>query len=142
MIDLLISAPTLATSMNWASSRPAPAQPAAASTRLGSSVWASLALMSAGIARFHRLPAGGAEGVERDRAEVVPADQVGAEHRPVHAGADDPGDPVGTGHRQHAPHAHSGPAGHGTVHRRLDRDVVPAGARGALARPPRPRPRV
>src|SRR5437588_4686599 len=50
MIDLLTSAPTRATSMNCASSRPAPAQPAAASTRLGSSVWPSLALMSAGIA--------------------------------------------------------------------------------------------
>src|SRR4249919_307756 len=113
MIDLLISAPTLATSTNWASSRPAPAQPAAASTRLGSSVWPSLVLTSAGIARFRRLPAGSAQGVERDRAEVVPADQVGAEHRPVHAGPDDPGDSVGAGHRQHAPHAHPGPAGHG-----------------------------
>src|SRR6266571_8551831 len=99
MIDLLISAPTRATSMNCASSRPAPAQPAAASTRLGSSAWPSRALMSAGIALPIRgsggVPARGAERVERDRAHVVPADQVAAEHRAVHAGADDPGDPVG-----------------------------------------------
>src|SRR6266851_3766457 len=121
MIDLLISAPTLATSTNWASSRPAPAQPAADSTRLGSSAWPSLALMSAGIT-----PPGRAERVERDRPHVVPADQVAAEHRAVHTGADDPDDPVGPGDRQHAPHAHPGPAGHGHVHRRLHRDVVPA----------------
>src|SRR6266702_144769 len=139
MIDLLISAPTRATSMNWASSRPAPAQPAAASTRLGSSAWGpgpSLALMSAGIAGFRcsrRVPPRGAECVERDRADVVPADQVATEHRPVHARADDPGDPVGAGHRQHAAHAHPGPAGHRHVHRGLDRDVVPAGDRGDLA---------
>src|ERR1700750_836820 len=107
MIDLLIAAPPRATSMNWASSRPAPAQPDAASTRLGSSVWPSLARTSAGMS-----PPGGTQGVERDRPHVVPADQVAAEHRPVHAGADDPGDPVRTGHRQHAAHADPGPAGH------------------------------
>src|SRR5215475_11486294 len=117
MIDLLISAPTLATSMNWASSRPAPAQPAAASTRLGSSVWPSLALMSADIARFRRLPAGSTQSVERDRADVVPAHQVAAEHRPVPAGADDPGDPGGAGRRDEAPHGQRGPGVHGHVHR-------------------------
>ena len=51
--------------------------------------------MSAGIAGFHRLPSGRAQRVERDRAHVVPAHQVGPEHGAVHAGADDPGDPVG-----------------------------------------------
>ena len=49
MIDLLMMAPTRATSMNWASSRPAPAQPEAASTGLGSSVCPSLVRRSAGM---------------------------------------------------------------------------------------------
>src|SRR5947209_8196139 len=154
MIDLLITAPTRATSMNWASSRPAPAQPDADSTRLGRSVRPSRALMSAGMTLLPRgddppynppimgglpappfppgRPAGRAQRVERDRPHVVPADQVGAEHRAVHAGAHDPGDAVGPGDRQHASHADSGPARHRHVHRRLHRDVVPAGDRRDL----------
>src|SRR5690349_24572153 len=101
MIDLLISALTLATSMNWASSRPAPAQPDADRIRLGRSAWPSRALMSAGIEAllsrgddppynppitgglsappYPPRPAGGAQRVEGDRAHGVPADQVGAE---------------------------------------------------------------
>ena len=47
MIDLLMIAPTRSTSTNWASSRPAPAQPAAASTGLGSSAAPSLTRISA-----------------------------------------------------------------------------------------------
>src|SRR6185437_323747 len=41
-----------------------------------------------------RLPARRAERVERDRADVVPADLLAAEHRPVRAGPHHPGDPV------------------------------------------------
>src|SRR5271170_460245 len=135
MIDLLMIAPTRATSMNWASSRPAPAQPAAASTGLGSSTDPSLARMSAGmeVSFGLGLPAGRAERVERDRAHVIPADQVGAEHRAVDARAHDPGDPVGPGYGQHAAHADPDPAGHGHVHRGLHRDRVPGGERGHVA---------
>src|SRR5579875_194895 len=133
MIDLLISAPILAASMKWASSRPAPAQPDAASTGFGSSARPSLVRRSTGMAGFTRLvgaggaarlPPGRAERVEGDGPDVVPADQVTAEDRPVDARADDPGDPVRPGHRQRAAHAHPGAAGHGHVHRCLHRHVV------------------
>src|SRR6202453_2652076 len=135
MIDLLMIAPTRATSMNWASSRPAPAQPDAASTGLGSSSCPSRARMSAGmqVPLGLGLPARRAERVERDRAHVIPADQVGAEDRAVDARAHDPGDPVGPGHGQHATHADPDPAGHGHVHRGLHRDRVPGGERGHVA---------
>src|SRR5579875_150852 len=152
MIDLLTSAPSLATSMKWATSRPAPAQPEAASTGFGSSARPSLVRMSTGMAVMARrrdprqapagrvraglpgparggLPGcppgpGRAQRVEGDRPDVVPADQVTAEDRPVDARADDPGDPVRPGHRQHAAHAHPGAAGHRHVHGGLHRDGV------------------
>src|SRR5580692_2888733 len=128
MIDFVISAPILATSVNWAISRPAPAQPAAASTGLGNSTPPSLARMATGMAGFRdrALPARRADGVERDRAHVIPSDQVTAEYRPVDARAHDPGHPVGSGHRQHAAHADPGPAGHRHVHQRLHEDLEPA----------------
>ena len=79
------------------------------------------------VRRPARLPAGRTERVERDRAHVLPADQVGPEHRPVCAGADDAGDAVRARHRQHAAHAHPRAAGHGLLHQGLHGQVVAAG---------------
>src|SRR6185437_8622352 len=144
--DLVTTAPIRDTSRNWASSRPEPAQPDAVRTGLGSSVSPSRVRRSTamgppsargggpraagtagrtGTARGGRpartadgprLPARRAERVERDRADVVPADLLAAEHRPVRAGPHHPGDPVAAHHRQHAGHADPDAAGHGLFH--------------------------
>ena len=130
--DLVTTAPILATSKNWASSRPAPAHPDAVRIGFGSSTWPSLVRRSTamllppgragGAGRpgragcpgrpvgrvrlgsgpprsvrrrgpgltgrgaaaprvLARVPAGRAQRVERDGADVVPADRVAAEHR-------------------------------------------------------------
>src|SRR5215469_15856209 len=211
MTDLVTKAPILETSMNWASSRPAPAHPEAVMIGLGNSTWLSLdrrstamALPSAGsaaptrgpgrrcprgpglrlpvirravslcaisrpartgtseatggtiTATSHaasrlvdgylpgnpaglrrparpRLPARRAEGVKRDGADVIPANLLAAEHRPVHAGPGHPGNPVCPVDRQHAGHAHTGPARHGPLERHLHRNVVAAGQHSDLA---------
>ncbi len=49
MTDLVTIAPILDTSMNWASSRPAPAHPDAVMIGLGSSTWPSLVRRSTGM---------------------------------------------------------------------------------------------
>src|SRR6266702_2878526 len=164
--DLVTTAPILATSKNWASSRPAPAHPDAARIGFGSSTWASRLVMSTAMtgpsrrgpgrragprpvrlrpagslpARLPglraRLPPRRAKRVERDGPDVVPADQVATEHRAVHAGPGHPGHAILPHHRQHAGHAHPGPAGHRLLHQGLHRDVVPAGQHGHRAEHP------
>src|SRR5690242_11622759 len=148
--DLVTMAPILATSKNWASSRPAPAHPDAVRMGLGSSTWPSrvrrstamplllLAIRAsqpAGLRRRAdgrphragpRVPARRAERVERDRAYIVPAHGVTAEHRAGHAGPDHPGHPVIAHDRQHAGHADADAARHGLFDQGQHRDVVPA----------------
>src|SRR6185437_14337860 len=87
---------------------------------------------SSGNAPYLGFPPRRAERVERDRADVVPADLLTAEHRPVHAGPDHPGDPVAPDNRQHAGHADTDTAGHRLLDGYLDRNVVPAGQRRHL----------
>src|SRR5260221_9051351 len=79
-------------------------------------------------------PAGRAERVERDGADVIPAHLLAAEHRPVDAGSDHTGDPVGADHRQHAGHADTDPACHRFLDRHLHGNVIPAGQRRHLAK--------
>src|ERR1700683_1286650 len=70
------------------------------------------------------LPPGRTEGVERDRADVVPPDLLAAEDRAVHAGPDHPGNAIGTDNWQHAGHANADPAGHRFLDRHLHRQVI------------------
>src|SRR6266542_2952510 len=181
--DLVTTAPILATSKNWASSRPAPAHPEAVRIGFGSSTWPSLVRRSTAMllpphrvragapARSRRaggpgrpvgpvrpawrgsgpwrpvgrggpglpgrgaaaprvlprVPARRAQRVERDGADVVPADHVAAEHRAAHAGPDHPGHAVVPDDREDAGHAYPDAAGHRLFHQRQHRDVVAAG---------------
>src|SRR6202167_6226416 len=145
--DLVTTAPILETSKNCASSRPAPADPDAVRIGFGSSAWPRRARRSEAIgpvpsprtggphrgpgepgsAAGPRFPARGAERVERDRAHVVPAHLLAAEHPAVHARPDHPREPVGADKREHARHADPDTARHQLLHRHLDRDVVPPG---------------
>src|SRR5215472_14085337 len=134
--DLVTIAPILETSMNWASSRPELAHPEAVMIGFGSSVSPSRTRRSGAMARplrrvtrgsgpgrpvrrrsrsrrapHLRLPAGRTERVERDRADLVPADLLAAEDGAVHARPDHPGDAVRSDHRQHAGHADADAAG-------------------------------
>src|SRR5215469_13022752 len=61
MTDLVTKAPILETSMNWASSRPAPAHPEAVMIGLGNSTWLSLDLRSTAMA----LPSAGSAAPTR-----------------------------------------------------------------------------
>ena len=112
------------------------AGPVLAGPVLAGLVLAGLAAGRLRLGRPARPPARRAERVERDGAHVVPAHQIAAEDRPVHAGPHHPGHPVLADHREDAGHADPGPTGHGLLHQDLRRDVVAARNQGHLAEHP------
>ena len=121
MIDLVTTAPIAVRSRNGASSRPAAAHPEAVST--GSGIWnvprrvdmstragrratEAVAAISAPLPRVRPSVSAGTVPTSAQRTSLP------LNTGPVGAGADHPGDAVGSAHRQHAGHAHADPAGH------------------------------
>ena len=89
MIDLVTTAPSSATSKNWPSSLPAAAHPDAVRIGFGSCSDASEVAEHPSVPHSVR-----AVQVGRQRADVGPAHPAGVEHRPLHAGPDEPRHPV------------------------------------------------